>query len=126
MSKRSRSKSGRNNETFRTDKFVTLDFSDSQKAEISDWIESMPGEQVADVETMVGSGWKISISWSDWFDCYYVSGTCKQEDSEYFDKTYSLKHMDLAKGLLVLQYVILIWAETGKLEDKPAGDAYNW
>jgi hypothetical protein len=85
--------------------FHKLDFSTKDRDKITKWVESHPHDLWKAISTLTDGQCKISISYSQYYDCYYVSLTCKDEHSTYYDHTFAISHNDLRKAIGIIMYV---------------------
>ena len=72
------------------------------------------------------SGWKFSFSWSAAYDGYIASATCRDEDSDYFQRVLLVSHVDGAKAIRAIAYVLHTMLPRGDFEGSNALRASNW
>lgn len=87
-------------------KLVKLDFTTTQKKKINTWVKSHARTPQELLHEFTDAQWKFSVSFSDYFGCYYVSLTCKDQYSPYHKQTLSLRHSDMIKGMNIMSYVL--------------------
>lgn len=106
--------------------FVNLEFSNDERDEITRWMEEF-GEGPVDASViLVEAMWKVSLSWDSYHGAYQLAITCHEEGSTYYGRCFAMKHVDLARGLLILR-----WFYDEKLKnevyalDEP-GKGFDW
>jgi hypothetical protein len=86
-------------------KYTRLDFSQNDKTKISKWVEAHPNSLDEAIVKLTDGMCKVSFSYSDYYDCYYISLTVKDQHHALYDHTFSVNHTSLRKGMGVIMYV---------------------
>lgn len=88
---------------------TNLNFSAKEQVLINDWIEDREINSVDWLITTTEAGWKISFSYSDFFEVYFMSLTAKETKTKYDGKVFILRHLELTKLFYIAAYVISEW-----------------
>lgn len=108
------------------DKFHVIEFSDRARAEFTVWSKSADLDFSSVVIKLCESGWKVSLSFSEHYDCYFGSLTCKQPGEDYFEHTFAVRHVDFNKLIGLLQYVVESLLADSKFRIPSRSDTANW
>lgn len=125
MAKRSSTKSGAGNGDWRS-RQVVVDFNDKLRAEYLDWAGLHPSISWGDFVRVCDGGWKISFSFSEFYNCYYGSCTGRTEDTGYNGYTVSIRHADFDKLASILYFTIAVLCADGRIEIAAQSNAYDW
>ena len=72
------------------------------------------------------SGWKFSYSWSQAYDGYIASATCRDKDSDYYQRVFLVSHVDGSKAIRAIAYVLHTMLPRGDFEGSNALRASTW
>jgi len=106
--------------------FIKLVFSDDQKQRCNDWLAVNEPTFEAMAVKLTDKNWKISFSYSDYYDCYFASATCKDESSPYHNLVFSLQHAQLVKAFGVLVFAVLVMAENEEIIVPTSSNPFDW
>lgn len=108
------------------DKFHVIEFSDRARVEFANWFAGTDIDLSPLVIKLCEQGWKISLSYSEHYDCYFGSLTNKRPGDDYFDHTFAVRHVDFDKLVGLLQYVIETMLVDGQFRIPDRSSAYDW
>ncbi len=110
-----------------TFEMVNVDFNDSEKQEISLWLEDHPTDRFFEVLDIVDAGYKVSISRDEYHDCYVASLTNKKPASNAkVSFVYLLRHSDFSKVCGLLFYYWIVVLAQGENIPMLKTDKYDW
>lgn len=92
-------------------KLIAVEFSFDMQTEFLKWADTSVFELSGKLEELVTEGWKISISWSSYFDCFQISATDKEVGTKVHDKTLVVKHKQYSRLIPLITYVIEVMLE---------------
>ena len=72
------------------------------------------------------SGWKYSISYSESYNGYVASATCRDKDSIYENRVFLISHVDGSKAIKAIAYIIHTMLPRGDFLNGNALQASNW
>ena len=72
------------------------------------------------------SKWKISLSYSEAYDGYIASATCRDKDSPYFQRVFLISHVDGCKAIRLIAYVLHTMLPRGDFSGGNALKASTW
>lgn len=68
-----------------TTQFCAIQLDTAQKTEARKWLETYAKDFDEYASTMVRDGWKTSITWDDYNDCFIASSTMREEEHKNYD-----------------------------------------
>ena len=95
--------------------FLNIELTEEDKQALGYWEEPTVDELHQAVSTLIGAGYKISVSWSTWEDAYLIAVTCKDVESKYCGYCITLPHENPIPGLTVMRHVYERELATGNL-----------
>ena len=100
----------------------TLELSHNEEtACVEHYLKSKPS--VSDIlSKLVEAGWKLSLSYSEFYGTTFVSVTCQQEELPYHKHTFTLRHSEVIPGLLILAWVLNDREQKGTLLEDGASN----
>lgn len=108
------------------DKFHVIEFSDRARVEFTEWYAGADIDLSALVVKLCESGWKVSLSFSEHYNCYFGSLTNKRLGDDYYEHTFAVRHVDLDKLTGLLQYVAEKMLADGQFRLPDRSSAYDW
>lgn len=120
-----RSKSSRDSREARSaGSLVLVDLTVVERDECNHWIKEHASDLSGFANRVCDAGWKLSVSYSDHYGCYFGSITGKTTGTKYDGSTLSIRHPDCDKLLQVLQFVALVLCPDNRviLPEEFAGD----
>jgi len=108
------------------DKFHVIEFSDRARIEFTDWFAGTDIDFSSLVIKLCEQGWKVSLSFSEHYNCYFGSLTNKRPGDDYFDHTFAVRHVDFNKLIGLLQYVVETMLVDGQFRVPDRSSAYDW
>ena len=97
--KRSRNKGG-----FGDWEFVDVKVTKADKASFKDWSTKTAADSVDLLSTLVNSGYKLSVSWSDYSDCYTASLSCTEEGLANYHLVMTSRSDELWEAVMLALY----------------------
>lgn len=106
--------------------FVNLNFNDSEKVVIGEWIETFKPDVVDSLVVLCEAGYKVGFSYSDYHEALQVTATCRYAASKYYGRCFTFIHSDPGRAVAILRYVYdsMLAEELYELEDK--NSKYDW
>ncbi len=84
--------------------FVDVRIRASDKDAFKTWAQSNANDSVDLLSTLVNSGYKVSVSWSDYQDCYTASFTGQEEKSPNYHLVMTSRSDDLWEAIMIGLY----------------------
>jgi len=106
--------------------FVNIEFNDGEKESIGEWIRAFKPELNDCLVTLVESGYKVGISWSDHHDANQIALTCRAENSPYYGHCFVLVHVDVEFAVSVMRYVYDTLLKTELYQVSQSNGKYDW
>lgn len=75
---------------------------------------------------LLESGWKVSLSYSEAYDGYIASATCRDKDSDYYQRVFLISHVDGCKAIRLIAYVLHTMLPRGDFVGSNALKANTW
>lgn len=81
--------------------FVEVRISQNDKARFGQWAQENANDAVDLLSTLVNSGYKVSLSWSDYNDCYTASFTGTEENGPNYKLVMTSRSDDVWEALMI-------------------------
>lgn len=106
--------------------FLNISLSEADQQAFDYWGEAMVEDVHTALATLIGGGYKVSLSWNDWTDQFQVAATCKDPESKYFGYCIVVGHENVVQGMIVMMHLYTSDLLTGKLtlaDERPSEDS---
>lgn len=100
-----RKKSSRQKSSFASDyAFVDVRISKADRAAFDKWAAETANDAIDLLASLANSGYKISVSWSDYNDCYTASFTGQEENGPNYHLVMTSRSDDMWEALMIGLY----------------------
>ena len=100
-----RKSGGRNANTYAGNfQFLEMRVLQSDKDKFSKWSQDKTNDSVDLLASLTNSGYKVSLSWSDYHDCYTASLTCTDKENHNYGWIVTSKSDDLWDAVMLMLY----------------------
>ena len=86
--------------------FVQIHFNDQERLEANLWIENNTLSEIDCLLQVIDEGGKVSMSFSEYYDCYFGTITVRNGDAKKPAISYSFRHNDYTK---IVKLVAFVW-----------------
>lgn len=116
-----RSVSGKGN--FNDFTFVEIRLAEADKDQFKAWAKNNTDDSLDLLSALVNSGYKLSVSWSDYNDCYTASLTGVEENGPNFQHVMTSRSDELWEAVMIALYKHYVLCPNGEWPtDKQAND----
>lgn len=103
--------------------FLNIQLSEADQQAFDYWGEAMVEDVHTALATLIGGGYKVSLSWNDFSDHFQCAATCKDPESKYYGYCIVIAHENVVQAMIVMMHLYTSDLLTGKLilaEDEPS------
>lgn len=97
-------KSGQRGGNFSDYTFVEIRLTQADKDAFKAWASSNASDGIDLLAALVNSGYKLSVSWSDYNDCYTASLTGTEENGPNYQHVMTSRSDDLYEAIMIALY----------------------
>lgn len=106
--------------------FLVVEFDHNERSEYTEWAKHHPTLLSDLVTDVCDGGWKLSISYSERYGCYFGSVTDKTAGTQYNGYTLSVKHVDPDKLCSLLRFLVGVLCADNRVSLPRGSDDISW